>query len=76
MPRRLLVLVALLAWLASACQVDLAAGIEVNRDGSGRVSAGVGLDAEALKEVGDVASAFRVDDLRRPGPPDRSGISA
>lgn len=59
--------VALLAWLATACQLNLAAGIEVGRDGSGRVSAGMGLDADALKEVGDLASALRVDDLRQAG---------
>jgi hypothetical protein len=68
MPRRLLpLLVALLAWAATACQVTLAAGVDVARDGSGRVTAGVGLDADALKEVGDPATALRVDDLRQAG---------
>ncbi len=37
------------------------------RDGSGRVTAGLGLDAEALGELGDPATALRVDDLRRAG---------
>ena len=68
MPRlRLLVLVALLAFMATGCQVELAAGIDVNRDGSGQVTAAVGLDAEALKELGDPATGLRVDDLRQAG---------
>ena len=68
MPRRLLLFhLALLAWAASACQVTIAAGIDVGRNGSGRVTAGVGLDADALKEVGDVTVALRVDDLRQAG---------
>jgi hypothetical protein len=60
-------LVALLAWAASACHVTLAAGVDVGRDGSGRVTAGVGLDAAALEELGDPATALRVDDLRQAG---------
>src|ERR671932_119734 len=68
MPRRLLVLlVALLAWTATACHVSIAAGVNVARDGSGGVPAGLGLDAYALKEVGDPATALRVDDLRQAG---------
>ena len=66
--RRLLpLLVALLAWAASACQVTLAAGVDVARDGSGRVTAGLGLDADAVRELGDVATALRVDDVRQAG---------
>jgi hypothetical protein len=64
---RLALLVAVLAWATAACQVTLATGIEVARDGSGRVTAGVGLDADALAEVGDPATAIGVDDLRRAG---------
>lgn len=68
MSRRLLpVLLALLAWAASACQVTIAAGIDLGRDGSGRVSAGVGLDDAALKELGDMTAALRVFDLRQAG---------
>ena len=68
MPRRLLpVVVAVLAWAATACHVTVSAGVDVARDGSGRVTAGLGLDAEALKEVGDLATALSVDDLRRAG---------
>jgi len=62
-----LVLVALLGWMATACQVNVVAGVDVNRDGTGQVSAALGLDPEAVKEVGDVAAALRVDDLRQAG---------
>ncbi len=65
--RPLLLLVGLLAWASTACQVTLAAGIDIERDGSGRVTAGLGLDAEAVKELGDVGTALRVDDVRRAG---------
>ena len=68
MPRRLLpLLVALLAWATTACQLTLAAGVDVNRDGTGRVTAGLGLDDEAVKEVGDLGTALRLDDVRRAG---------
>ena len=68
MPRRLLPLVVgLLAWTATACQLTLAAGVDVNRDGTGRVTAGLGLDDEAVKEVGDLATSLRLDDVRRAG---------
>ena len=68
MPRRLLpLLVALLAWAGTACQVTVAAGVDVARNGTGRVTAGVGLDAEALDEVGDPATALRLDDVRQAG---------
>jgi hypothetical protein len=63
----LVVLVALLAWMATGCQVKLAAGVDVARNGSGHVSAGVGLDADAQKQVGDLTKAFRLDDLRQAG---------
>lgn len=68
MGRRLLpLLVALLAWATSACQVSLTAGVDVNRDGTGRVVAGVGLDDEAVREIGDLAAALRLDDVRAAG---------
>lgn len=65
--RLLPVLVALLAWGATACQVTLVAGVDVNRNGTGRVTAGVGLDADAVKEIGDLSSGLRLDDVRRAG---------
>lgn len=67
MSRRLLLLIVLVGWTATGCQVDLAAGIVADRDGSGQVSTGVGLDADALKELGDPSSALRVNDLRQAG---------
>ena len=78
MRRRLLpLLVALLAWATGACQISLTAGVDVNRDGSGRVVAGLGLDDEAVKEVGDLATALRLDDVRAAGwqvdPPRKEG---
>jgi predicted small secreted protein len=78
MRRRLLpALVALLAWATAACQVTLTAGVDVNRDGTGRVVAGLGLDDDALKEVGDPATALRLDDVRAAGwqvdPPRKEG---
>ncbi len=78
MRRRLLpLLVALLAWATGACQVSLTAGVDVNRDGTGRVVAGVGLDDDAVREVGDLATALRLDDVRTAGwqvdPPRKEG---
>jgi predicted small secreted protein len=78
MRRRLLpALVALLAWATAGCQVTLTAGVDVDRDGTGRVVAGLGLDDDAVKEVGDLAAALRLDDVRAAGwqvdPPHKEG---
>ena len=77
MSRRLLLVVAILAWVATACQVSLTAGVDVSRDGTGRVVAGLGLDDEAVREVGDLATALRLDDVRAAGwqvdPPHKEG---
>lgn len=68
MRRRLLpLLLAVLAWATTACHVTLTAGVDVNRNGTGRVTAGLGLDADALKELGDPATALRLDDVRAAG---------
>jgi hypothetical protein len=64
-PRRVWALVVLLA--LSACQVRVTAGIDMGADGDGTVRAAVGLDGEALRAVGDLAAALRVDDLRGAG---------
>jgi hypothetical protein len=64
-PTRVWALVVLLG--LTACQVRVTAGIDVGADGEGTVRAGVGLDAEALRAVGDLAAALRVDDLRAAG---------
>jgi len=42
-------------------------GIDVDGSGAGTVRAGLGLDAEAARTVGDLAAALRVDDLRQAG---------
>ena len=49
------------------CQVVLTTGIEARRDGSGVVRAAVGLDDEALRELGDPTAELRLDDLRDAG---------
>lgn len=49
------------------CQVVLTTGIEAKRDGSGLVRAAVGLDDEALRQLGDPATELRLDDLRQAG---------
>ena len=51
----------------SGCQVTLTAGLEAERDGSGWVRAGLGLDGEALRQLGDPAKELRLDDLRQAG---------
>jgi hypothetical protein len=58
---------AIVAFLASGCQLRLSAGIEVRDDGSGTVHAAVGFDDEALGQVGDLGGALRADDLRAAG---------
>ena len=57
----------LVALATSGCQVALTAGVESERDGSGWVRAGLGLDDEALRELGDPAKELRLDDLRQAG---------
>ena len=57
----------LLLLLSTGCQVALTAGVEAKPDGSGRVRAGIGLDEEALREIGDLSQGLRLDDLRQAG---------
>jgi hypothetical protein len=61
-----IVVVVMLLW-ATACQVRVSAGIDVDQGGGGTVRAAVGLDAEALANVGDLGAVLRVDDLRQAG---------
>lgn len=49
------------------CQVVLTTGVDVKKDGSGVVRAAVGLDDEALRQLGDPATELRLDDLREAG---------
>jgi hypothetical protein len=57
----------LLLLLGTGCQVHVVAGIDAGRGGAGVVSAGVGLDDDALGRVGDLGRQLAVDDLRRAG---------
>lgn len=63
----LLVLVVLAAVLLAACQVHGEVAIDVAEDGSGTVEVRVELDREAVRRLGDPATAVRVDDLRAAG---------
>lgn len=57
----------LLVLLGTGCQVVLTAGVDVGRDGSGIVRAGIGLDDDALARLGDPATELRLADLRQAG---------
>lgn len=62
---------ALLAVVAAAvlagCQADLEVTIDVAGDGSGVVTVAVGLDADALSRVPDLAGQLRTEDLEAAG---------
>jgi hypothetical protein len=58
---------ALALLVCSACQVTIAVGVDAKQNGSGVVRAGVGLDADALRQIPDLAQQLRVDDLKRAG---------
>jgi hypothetical protein len=47
--------------------VTIAVGVDARQNGSGVVRAGVGLDADALRQIPDLAQQLRVDDLKRAG---------
>jgi len=64
---RLCCVAAVVLLAGTGCQMTLAAGVDARPDGSGTVRAGVGLDGEALRQVGDLAALLRVDDLRQAG---------
>jgi hypothetical protein len=67
-PRKALLAAAALALLVcSACQVTIAVGVDTRANGSGIVRAGVGLDADALRQIPDLAQQLKVDDLKRAG---------
>jgi hypothetical protein len=55
---------------ASACQVDVRVAVDVREDGSGVVTVEVGLDGDAVSELGgaaDLLQTVKVDDLRSTG---------
>lgn len=67
--RRLLVavLLAVVAVGSAGCQARVDVIVDLERDGSGEVRVGVGLDDDALGLLGDADRAFEVDDLRARG---------
>jgi len=64
---RIAVALLVLVGALTGCQVRVTGGIDVDPNGGGTVRAGLGLDDEAMKTVGDVSAALRVDDLRQAG---------
>jgi hypothetical protein len=64
---RVVLAVVLVALAGGGCRVTLSAGVEVGRDGTGVVRAGLGLDDDALAQLGDPATRLRVADLREAG---------
>jgi hypothetical protein len=69
LPRRLAAtLCALVAMvLLCSCQAKVAVDTKVNKDGSGVLSVGVGLDDKALARSGDPNALFKLDDLPAAG---------
>jgi len=63
----LLVLVLAAIVVAAGCQVQVDVATKVNDDGSGTVTASVGLDDGAMARVGDLRTQMRVDDLTQTG---------
>lgn len=66
--RRFLAIVVLFGCgLLTACQVHTTVDVEVNHDGSGSLTVGVGFDEAALDELGDPGDALYLDDLEAAG---------
>jgi hypothetical protein len=63
--RLLAVVIAVL--VATGCRTDVLVRLDVDEDGSGTVSVGVGLDDEAAGRIPDLADQLRVDDLEQAG---------
>jgi hypothetical protein len=53
--------------LTSGCEVRTDVAVEVNEDGSGFVSVGAALDADAMRRVPGIADELRLDDLDATG---------
>jgi hypothetical protein len=66
-PLGLLSLLVLVVVLAAGCQVRTEVALDVHDDGSGTVTVSVGLDADAVSQVPDLASELRLDDLSATG---------
>src|SRR5205823_6123808 len=58
---------ALILVVCGACQLTATVAVDAHRDGTGIVRVGVGLDADAARQVPDLTHDLRVDDLRRRG---------
>ena len=56
-----------LVLLLSACHVKVQVDARVSPDGSGTVTVAVGLDRDALSQVGDLREQLHVDDLKAAG---------
>jgi hypothetical protein len=67
--RRLTLLLAtvFVALLLASCRVDTDVVVAVSEDGSGTVTVTVTLDRDAARQLGDPATAVRLDDLRDAG---------
>lgn len=59
--------VALVALVASACQLRVNLVVDVEGDGSGVVRVAVGVDEQTAKQVPNLAGQLRVSDLRQAG---------
>lgn len=53
--------------VAGGCKTQVEVGLDVERDGSGRVAVAVELDAEAADRLPDLSSQLRLDDLETAG---------
>lgn len=53
--------------VAGGCQMQVELGVDVERDGSGRITVAVDLDAEAAERLPDLAGQLRLDDLEAAG---------
>lgn len=53
--------------LGAACQIRTEVGIDVEADGSGVVTVGVGLDDDALEQIPGIEDELRIQDLEQTG---------
>src|SRR4051812_18990346 len=65
--RRLMGLLAGVLLVCCGCQVTARVSVDANPDGSGRVQALVTLDADAVRQAGDLRSELVTADLVRAG---------
>jgi hypothetical protein len=65
--RARLPLAAALLLLATGCRLDVRVGLDVEDDGSGKVTVSAGLDDDALTRIGNLERQLEVDDLKAAG---------